>query len=331
MPIPFILAGAAVVAGAVGVKKGIDAIEKSDEANRITKNANYLLKKGQSEIEEIRVSSNASLEKLGEEKLKLLKQIEKYIERMNKVRNMNSKILTKSEQEIFNELKSYTIEMTNILSNVTFSAGTGAFVAFGAYSGIMSLGSASIGTSLTGVAATNATLAYLGGGSLAAGGYGIAGGTLALGGLVAGPAIAVGGFVMDSIATQKLEEARTEVAKAKVKHEQQQIFTTALENIYNVTNSFNILLLDIRKLQLKADKDLRKIIQFKTDWKQFTKEEKETVHTSLLIAQLSKGLLETNILDDEGGLLSGTIDQLKEFEAVSNGLRAKSSFIAPSK
>jgi hypothetical protein len=49
--------------------------------------------------------------------------------------------------------------------------------AFGAWSGAMAFGAASTGTAisaLSGIAATNATLAFLGGGSLAAGGLGIA-------------------------------------------------------------------------------------------------------------------------------------------------------------
>ena len=53
---------------------------------------------------------------------------------------------------------------------------------------------ASTGTAiatLSGAAATNATLAFFGGGSLAAGGLGMAGGTAVLGGLVAGPALCV--------------------------------------------------------------------------------------------------------------------------------------------
>jgi hypothetical protein len=59
---------------------------------------------------------------------------------------------------------------------------------------------------LTGVAATNATLAWLGGGSLAAGGMGMAGGAAVLGGAIAGPVIAVMGFS----AAKKSERALTE-------------------------------------------------------------------------------------------------------------------------
>lgn len=66
------------------------------------------------------------------------------------------------------------------------TTGAGATVAIGGKSaalGIAGLGHASTGTaisSLSGVAATSAKLAWLGGGSLAAGGFGVAGGTAVL-------------------------------------------------------------------------------------------------------------------------------------------------------
>ena len=86
----------------------------------------------------------------------------------------------------------------------------------GAYGSVGMLASASTGTaiaSLSGVAATNATLAWLGGGALSAGGLGMAGGTAVLGGLVASPAIAITGFVMASKAEEALTKARTYESK----------------------------------------------------------------------------------------------------------------------
>lgn len=77
------------------------------------------------------------------------------------------------------------------------TAGTGASSA--AVAGVGAFAAASTGApiaSLSGAAATNATLAWLGGGSLAAGGGGIAAGSVVLGGVVAAPAvIATVGFM----------------------------------------------------------------------------------------------------------------------------------------
>ena len=75
----------------------------------------------------------------------------------------------------------------------------------------MALGAASTGTaisSLAGVAATNATLAAIGGGSLATGGLGMAGGTAILGAAVAGPVLAIAGWAYNSHGEEALKNAR---------------------------------------------------------------------------------------------------------------------------
>ena len=78
-------------------------------------------------------------------------------------------------------------------------AAGGALTALGAYSAAATFATASTGTAistLSGAAASNATLAFFGGGSLATGGLGMAGGTAVLGGLVAGTALLVMGVKM---------------------------------------------------------------------------------------------------------------------------------------
>ena len=97
-------------------------------------------------------------------------------------------------------------------------------------SAVMAFGAASTGTaisSLSGAAATNATLAWLGGGSLAAGGGGMAAGSVVLGTITATTtgvfALAAAGIVASAYyskkyteATEYLEEVRTARAKAKL-------------------------------------------------------------------------------------------------------------------
>ena len=65
-----------------------------------------------------------------------------------------------------------------------------------------------------GAAATNATLAFFGGGSLAAGGLGMAGGMAVLGDLVAGPALAVMGLITGAKAQEKVNKALESKAEA---------------------------------------------------------------------------------------------------------------------
>lgn len=69
-------------------------------------------------------------------------------------------------------------------------AAVGSAAAYGAFVAAVSFGTASTGAAisgLSGVVGTNAALALLGGGTLAAGGAGVAGGTMVLAGIVAAP------------------------------------------------------------------------------------------------------------------------------------------------
>ncbi len=83
--------------------------------------------------------------------------------------------------------------------------------AYGAYTGVGMLASTAGGVAiaeLSGIAATNVTLAWLGGGALSVGGFGMVGGMAVLGGLVAGPAIAILGAMSADEMEEKLEKAR---------------------------------------------------------------------------------------------------------------------------
>lgn len=107
-------------------------------------------------------------------------------------------------------------------------AAAGGAAAYATFAAASMLGTASTGAAisgLSGVAATNATLAFLGGGTLAAGGAGIAGGTLLLTGIVAAPValLAVGGLVwmtrrnqkQEAALQEKLEQAEVEIKATK--------------------------------------------------------------------------------------------------------------------
>jgi hypothetical protein len=89
-------------------------------------------------------------------------------------------------------------------------------------------GTASTGTALsalTGSAYIHATLAALGGGSLAAGGFGMVGGAIALGAAFFAPAAVVGGYLFNKQVRKAYDEAISRKAKAlEVKREQLILF-----------------------------------------------------------------------------------------------------------
>ncbi|WP_181780051.1 hypothetical protein [Pseudonocardia pini] len=93
------------------------------------------------------------------------------------------------------ELARVRLASLSAVGALTGGLTSGAGVGAAAYAAVGAFAAASTGTpiaALSGAAATNATLAFLGGGSLAAGGGGVALGTFVLGGVVAAPVFAVG-------------------------------------------------------------------------------------------------------------------------------------------
>lgn len=130
-------------------------------------------------------------------------------------------------------------------------AGTTAGVtgAVGAY-GVASTGAAISG--LSGAAAESATLAFLGGGSLASGGGGMALGATALNFVTIGPALLVGGFVVkgqgDKALTQSGEyQAKIEVARAELSDTR-----TRLAAVNQRTQELSELLSELRERAVAA-------------------------------------------------------------------------------
>jgi hypothetical protein len=92
----------------------------------------------------------------------------------------------------------------------------GGAAASGTYAIVATYGSASTGTAIAtlhGVALSNATLAALGGGSLATGGGGIALGTAVLGGIAVAPVVLLGGIVYWQRGRKSLAQAKANVAE----------------------------------------------------------------------------------------------------------------------
>ncbi|GAA7960019.1 hypothetical protein HpMS29_07510 [Helicobacter pylori] len=103
------------------------------------------------------------------------------------------------------------VDFFDVSGAVIGSAIGGMLAAYGAYTGVGMLASTAGGVAiaeLSGVAATNVTLAWLGGGALSVGGFGMVGGMAVLGWLVAGPALAILGAISADEMKEKPEKAK---------------------------------------------------------------------------------------------------------------------------
>lgn len=215
MPLPILLWGAAAALAATGVFKGVGAVQDMNDAKETGENAERRYSRKKRDLESLREETNQKFEELGKLKVHIFSnQIKHIVDILKKTKDVGSNIKDFEGKFSIEELKQMETMVLNSLKieNGLLSGATGgALAGLGAYGSVGILASASTGTAistLSGVAATNATLAWLGGGSLAAGGFGMAGGMIALGGIVAGPALAIGGFMLAGKAEEALTEAR---------------------------------------------------------------------------------------------------------------------------
>ena len=284
-------------------------------------------------INKNRKNCGKAIENLGEKKVAVLNEsIKPFIDEFEKLghfelresnglNELNKMILDKKS---FSDLKDLQCMATSLASGMACGAMAGAFTGFGAYSAAGALATASTGTAISalcGAAATNATLAFFGGGSLAAGGLGIAGGTAVLGGLVAGPALAVLGFVAGAKASENLEDARSNKAKAKKFAEEMKAAADLCKGIRRRSDMFNNFLIRLQAVFDPLVYQMKEIIKNKgTDFEMFSDEEKKVVASAMSLAGAIKAVLDTPILNKDGNLTeeSGLIieNTRKEVEAI---------------
>lgn len=159
--------------------------------------------------EEMEILGNLQLQ-IGQEFKELEKLAGELLEKLKKSSDRKDLQISIPQHKL-DEIKQLEISTTTFLAQVAGGGVASAAAAYATYGGVMALASASTGTSiatLSGIAAHNATMAAIGGGSLAAGGLGMAGGTAILGGIVAAPILAVMGKAYANHAEKALEHAR---------------------------------------------------------------------------------------------------------------------------
>lgn len=325
MPVPFV--GLAAFTAVVGTIKGVKAIGDNNAANELNKQAQSIVKQAESELDKTKTHTQTSLELLGKAKVDILNvSVKNFLEVFEQIKNVDFKhdgdlgnlSLTDFNSANFTMLKQ---EVSFVLSSglgVAGGATGGALAAFGVYNGVMALGAASTGTAistLSGAAATNATLAWLGGGSLAAGGYGIAGGTMVLGAVAAGPAILIAGWYMGTKAEKNLDNATANIAQAKVFKADVDSTITALMGISKLATQLKDLFIDIGIEARKTLDSLEQVIATQgTDYRQYNEQAKLCVMKNVKIMQLVKAMLDIAILDKDGNVLG---------DAESNIFKAK--------
>lgn len=311
MPIPLVVWGVAGLLAATGVVKGVGAMSDFDEAKDIGNRAGERYKKAEEKLKRDRAQTNKAFEKLGALKVAIFNDQIQYlvevIKRTKSARSILRGFNVKISIEELKEMERLVLKSLEIERGLAAGAATGVLAAMGAYGSVGYLATASTGaliSGLSGAAATNATLAWLGGGAIASGGtlsFGMAGGAVALGGIVLGPALAVGGFMLASKAEEALTQARAHEAKVDIAIAEMDKITIALSALRTNAKELGATLTAIAERfdAVKVDDD----------------SDEEAFATMVVIGMGLKNLLDIAIMGEDGAavpnlkaLISGSIE-----------------------
>lgn len=314
MPIP-LLVGAAILLGGEGLRRGARSVKRNNVAKAVNQLAQRICDDAKEEVHRTRRISYSALESLGRLKLVILdKSFNRFVEVFSRISKYNFDNNTAGLNELgkfkldprsLQEMRELGGVAASLFSGVAGGGTAGALAAFGAFNATMALGSASTGAaiaSLSGVAATNATLAFLGGGTLAAGGFGVAGGMIVLGGVVAGPALAVLGFMLDANAGKNLENAYSNLAEARKIAEECKLAITMCKGIEERAVMFTKLLqvLDGKFFQPLIEQ-MENIVRLKgTDVGSYATDDINKIAMAEAVALTIKKGLDTPILTNDG-------------------------------
>ena len=325
MALPLLFIGAAVATGAVGGTKTIKAVSDNSKAGQINEIANQSIESARDELDRQRKEVGKALESLGKEKLTILnRNVTDFVTTFEKIKNIDFQSSIGLEelknlhidQNTFQELKELGSFALGVAGGAAAGAVGGALTAVGAYGAAMTFATASTGTAIStlgGAAATNATLAFFGGGSLASGGLGMAGGVYVLGGLVAGPALMVMGMITEAKSKAKLEKALSNKAQADEIVESLKAASVQCSAIRRRTYMFYNLLAHLDALFLPQIWNMQDIVENEgVDYRAYTLESKKAIAAAASTACTIKAVLDTPILTTEGELTEASEKVTKE-------------------
>lgn len=304
--LPFLLIPLAIGAGAGGLGgafKGIDDLVSAKELCTIADNLNEKIKKHFKETSE---NTQLRLEQLGKTELKIIASFKKFIEAFEKIKNRPEFILHEKNNNIpefnFKEIEKISVASNALLGAIGGATAGGIFGAIasaGTTSAVMALGTASTGTaiaSLSGAAATNAALAALGGGAIAAGGGGMVLGTFVLNSLTLGAGMLFGGVAFAVMGNKVMKKANEVMLSVQEIEKAANDNITILEDISFTSMKLRKHLLIIKnKYYIPNVLKFQHLVQNNCDWNTYTDSEKLIVENNILIVSILKKLADSSL------------------------------------
>lgn len=313
MPLPFLLAGAALLSVGLGATGHSMAKETNEEAEEKIIEAQELYDSSKKNLEEAQETTKEALYTLGYAKKDVLegtlhrfwnvyKRFQKFKVNQSKGLNELSKFSMSSQER--RELEELSSVYATAIS--TGAATTGALMAFAATGAIPTIG-------------TGAMLTTIGGGALATGGIGagiLVSSVITPLAFVAPPAIFVSGIAASMKADENLEKAKKALAEAKEASEKMKTSQMLCEAITKRTNMFYELLISLEIVLENFTYKMEDLLDelegggyntIKIDEDDLTDREVEMVMVAASLAHSVKQIIDTPILTEKGDLSSESL------------------------
>lgn len=342
MSISILLLGASALAGAAGVggiAKGGSQVLK---ANSTMKELQVQHQQNLARLEKRNKECVRDMDKLGRKELEILKSFQEFSTVFEKIKNRPEFAKIQKQgiclpQYDGEELKKASVGANTLLGGLGgAAAGTASgFAASGAATAVvMALGTASTGVpiaSLSGAAATNATLAALGGGSLAAGGGGMALGTTVLGAATLGVGLLIGGVIFGITGGKISSDAKKAQKEIEKETQQTEEICNYLLDLQGTANRYGRKLDEVGSMYHEHMEKLKwmVVMQGRADWDWYTEPEKQLVNNTALLVKLLYDMCKVELVqksEEEDAMntinTTGLKEQYQKVEQVTESLNA---------
>lgn len=302
--VPVVLIGTGVVTGIGG---GVTAVRGAQKMKRARREAAKATTWYEAELHATKQAVDATNQAVHDYGLHQQESLDAVVHRMADFLRRNQQAVAEKASDLLDgvvvdtqRLEEFTggrLTAEGLAAHIAKAAGAGAATYSSIPIAVATYGSASTGTAiagLSGAAAQNATMAWLGGGSLAAGGGGMALGAMALNVVTIGPTVFVGGLVLNGKGERALTEARRYHAKVEKSVGDQQQLRNRLQVIDRRVEELDDLLTHLTKRGVAALDELESHEPFDPN------EHAEPFRRALAYAIAVRDVVSTPILDADG-------------------------------
>ena len=333
MPIPIILGAVGVGSAIAGIAGVISGKKKSNEAKKLFKEANQIIDRIAESLNPKIANTNENFDRLGRVELEIFNSFKFISEISEKINNFND-IDFKEHSVNRYSIPKYDPEEVRMISNFAatlldgmsgIAAGTiGGLAARGmTVAAVSAFGTAGTGAAiggLHGIAATNAILAFLGGGTLAAGGAGMLWGNFVLGGVTVGIGLLIKGGRDYFKGKKSLAVIKEYFNCIKVIEKALPQIYQRLEEVDSNVLGFMFNLNMVNSIFKKHVEALKHVIidEDRTDWNMYTECEKMLIQNTFLLVRLFIDVFKVRfIFEPESGQLIGELNR----EEIDNALQ----------